>query len=375
MSTADFLHLRLIGARFDDHSIPLALIRDIAVLEEMIVEVAKHRFLADHPERRRTPRGFTKNIDLRLAAIGSGSAVLDIRLAHESRELFAPTNQRYVEQARDAVMETVRAAEQDRVEGRDLPDATLSYFDRLGRSLKGNEAVEFIHPDRKDTATLTQEVRRRLVLASPKVNEYTEDISIRGLISEMDQHDNTFKTQLSNGRIVSAPIPIQHFDTTLEAFRAYRSRRRVLLQGIGRFSRSGHLLGFDSIEHVSTLDALDIGVQIDDLRLLKDGWLDGDGDAPSPDGLSWLLDVFERRYPDDAPLPYLYPTETGGVQVEWSLGTREASLEVDVDSHSAVWHVLDLQSKESEERTLSCDSDDDWMWLLRQIGSVDRGRN
>ena len=372
MTTADFLHLRLIGARFDDHTIPLALIKDIAVLEEMIVEVAKHRFLSDHPERRRTPRGFTKNIDLRLAAMRSGSAVLDIGLALGSLELYEPINQRYFERARDAVMETVMAAGQGgHVDGHGLPDVTLSYFDRLGRSLKENEAVEFIHPDRKKAATLTPEVRRRLVLASPKVNEYTEGVSIRGLIPEMDQHDNTFKMELANGRIISAPTPVQHFDTTLEAFRGYRSRRRVLLQGIGRFSRSGHLLGFDSIEHVSILDALDIGVQIDDLRLLKNGWLDGDGKAPSPDGLSWLLEVFEKNYPDGAPLPYLYPTVAGGVQVEWPLGSWEAELEVNLVTHSALWHVLDLQSNESQERTLNCDSDRDWKWLIGQLGKVD----
>ena len=371
MKTVDFLHLRLIGERFDDHSIPLALIKDIAVLEEMIVEVAKHRYLSDHPERRRTPRGFTKNIALRLAAISSGSAVLDVRLALESSELYEPTNQRYFERARDAVMETVSAAEQDRpIDGHRIPDSTLSYFDRLGRSLKENEAVELIHPTRKKAATLTREVRRRLVLSSPKIDEYTESVSVRGLISEMDQHGNTFKTQLSDGRIIAAPIPVQHFDTTLEAFKSYRSGKRVLLQGIGRFSRAGHLQGFDSIEHASILDGLDIGVQIDDLRLLKDGWLNGEGKAPSPDGLRWLLDLFDRQYPDDAPLPYLYPTVAGGVQAEWPLGSREAELDVNLDTHSALWHVLDLKSDEVQERTLNCDSVDDWTWLLRQL-SVD----
>ena len=114
---------------------------------------------------------------------------------------------------------------------------------------------------------------------------------------------------------------------------------------------------------------LAIGRQIDELKLLEEGWLDGEGRAPSPEGLSWLLDVFDRRYPADAPLPYLYPTVTGGVQAEWPLGSREASLEVDVDSHSAEWHVLDLQSNEAQERTLNCDSDEDWKWLIGQISA------
>ncbi len=372
MKTGDFLHLRLTGGRFDDHTIPLALIKNIAVLEEIIVDMAKYGFLSDHPGRRRTPRGFTKNIDLRLAAVSSGSAVLDIRLTLDSMAFNEPINQRYVERARDAIMEAVTATEQGRrFEGNGLPDAILSHFGRLCRGLGEDEAVAFIHPDREKRATLTPDVRRRLVLSSSKKDGYTERTSIRGTISAVDQNDNTFKTQLSSGRTIAAPIPRQHLEITLEALTGYSSGARVLLRGIGRFSGASQLVGFDSIEHVSILDPLDIGVQIDDLRLLNDGWLDGDGRAPSPEGLSWLLDVFEKFYPDGAPLPYLYPTVAGGVQAEWPLGSREAELEVDLVTHSALWHVLDLHSNESQERTLNCDSDSDWMWLVGQLGKVD----
>ena len=81
-----------LGKRYDDHSIPLEFLRDVAVLEEMVVEVAKSKFLADHPNRQRSPRGFTRNIHLMLAAIDPGSATLDIRLAPGTTDL-APDSQ------------------------------------------------------------------------------------------------------------------------------------------------------------------------------------------------------------------------------------------------------------------------------------------
>lgn len=341
MTNDTFLHLRLIGARFDHHSIPLTFFKDLAVLEEMIVEVAKHRFRYDHPERQRTPRGFTRNIDLRLATIESGSAVLDIRLVGES-ELFPPTNRQYFEHARDDIVGTVRAAQNGhRIDTYGTSDIMLSYFDGFGRSLKDNEAVEFISPNRK-TAKLTQDVRRRLVRSSLRIVELTESISIRCLVPEMDQREMTFKVQTSDGRRISAPIPVQHLDTVLDGFNGYSSDTRMLLQGIGRFSRTGRLLGFVSIEHVNILDILDVGVQIDELRLVEDGWLEGRGTAPSEAGLDWLLEVFDRHFPDDTPLPHLYPTETGGVQAEWSLGTQEVTLELDLETHKGEWHVLDM---------------------------------
>ena len=39
MNPQSFLRLRLVCARFEGHSVPLAFLKDIAVLEEMIVEV------------------------------------------------------------------------------------------------------------------------------------------------------------------------------------------------------------------------------------------------------------------------------------------------------------------------------------------------
>ena len=38
----------------------------------------------------------------------------------------------------------------------------------------------------------------------------------------------------------------------------------------------------------------DISSQIDDLRLLKDGWLEGQGKGPSQEGLDWL--AVNRRH-------------------------------------------------------------------------------
>ena len=374
MNPQSFLRLRLVGARFEEHSVPLAFLKDIAVLEEMIVEVAKSEFLADHPGRQRTPRGFTKDIHLTLTTIESGSAVLEIQLSIALPELFPATNQRYFERARNGIMDSIQAAtDGSPIDERGLSERMLSYFDRFGRSLQEDEAMEFTCPDGERPATLTRDARRRLVLASPKVNELTEGVSIRGTIPEMNQHDMTFEVQLAAGRRIPARIPTQHFDTILQAFNGYKAGMRVLFQGIGRISRTDQLLGFASIEHLGIIDNLDIGAQIDDLRLVEDGWLEGGGRAPAGMGLDWLLDVFDQHYPDEAPLPHLYPTETGGVQAEWSLGSREVTLEVDLETHDGEWHVLDLQSGDTQERVLDCGSDEDWKWLVEQITALNQG--
>ena len=47
---------------------------------------------------------------------------------------------------------------------------------------------------------------------------------------------------------------------------------------------------------------------------------------------------------------------------------------MNLETHDGSWHVLDLQSHEIQERTLDCDSDDDWEWLIGQIKCYESSR-
>lgn len=367
MTTEPFLRPRLTGTRFQGCAIPLEFLKDLAVLEEMIVEVAKSEFLKDHPGRKRSPRGFTEGIALKLTGLEDGSTIPVISLMVAAAGLFPPDNQAYFERARDAVVNAIGAAEHNQSITDHLPEKSLSYFDRIGRSLREGEAMEFTTPARTTPARLTKETRRKLVLASSKVQELTEDTSIRGTVPEADQEKLTFEVQLLDGRRVPAPIAAQHMDTIIEAFNGYKSGSRVSLQGIGRFNRKERLLSFDSIEHVSMLDPLDIPARLDELRSLEDGWLEGQGIAPSDAELNWLSEAFGRHFPDDLPLPHLYPTAEGGIRAEWSIEQNEITLDIDIGKHTGHWHGLDMDSDAEESKSLTLDDADDWKWLVSRI--------
>ena len=121
------------------------------------------------------------------------------------------------------------------------------------------------------------------------------------------------------------------------------------------------------------MDPLNFGAQFGDLSLLRDGWLDGEGIEPPADGLEWLRDGFECNYPVKLPLPHLYPTETGGVQAEWSFGPNEVTFEVDLETQLGEWHVLNTVSDDVCERTLNCDDAADWRWLVGRIKGMAAG--
>ena len=106
---------------------------------------------------------------------------------------------------------------------------------------------------------------------------------------------------------------------------------------------------------------LDVARQVDSLLALDDGWLDGDGRAPGRPGLRWLLGAFGDHFPEDAPVPYLYPTPEGGVQAEWTLGEAEVSLEIALGRRRGIFAVD--RDDESEERELDLGTPEAWNWL------------
>ena len=127
-------------------------------------------------------------------------------------------------------------------------------------------------------------------------------------------------------------------------------------------------------------DPLDIDRRLDELRELEDGWADGMqvasdwgsgyGKAPSEEGLDWLSAQFAARYDEELPKPRLYPMPEGGVQAEWRIGQNDASLEIDLEKHSAEWHCLNFATDEVCERILDLDTPSAWEWLAKEVRSL-----
>src|SRR5690606_19041321 len=155
----------------------------------------------------------------------------------------------------------------------------------------------------------------------------------------------------------------------------YRDGLRVALEGVGRYERNPKRLKvIESVERVSFLDELDVSARIDELRLLKDGWLDGMGRAPSPAGLDWLAASFQRGFYGDLALRYVYPTEDGGVRLEWELGSLDRSVDVDLESKSGALHSLDRETDEERTQVLDLDGEG-WATLRAVVGGAETERN
>ena len=373
----EFLRPRLIGPRFEDGKIPLEMLSDLSVLREMVIEVAKWQYLKDNPNRTRSPKRFADSIALTLSSVEKGSVipVIDVEF-HTTRVLGAPelpgmpgSFDRYFEEARDAIIDAIAEAEGDGSTPSGLPDKCFEYFDRIGRWLSEDESVEFVSPVSPKQARLTKESRRRLVLAS-QIEELTEEVRLRGSIPEADQDRMSFELLLQEGRKIPATMDERDLDVVLEVFNDYNNSRKALISGIGKYNRQGRLTKLASIVNIVILDPLDVPSRLEELRNLSNGWLDGEGIAPPAKFLDWLSQRFELIYPDELPLPHMYPTPEGGIQAEWSLPDCEASLEINPNNKVGEWHVLDRDTDEDALASLDLGDDKGWMELIDRIRSL-----
>lgn len=78
-------------------------------------------------------------------------------------------------------------------------------------------------------------------------------------------------------------------------------------------------------------------LRLDELRRLNAGWLDGEGISVDPVALAELGELFELYYPADLPLPYVFPTVSGGLQLEWRLAESWVDVEIDLSSLIGDW--------------------------------------
>lgn len=114
----------------------------------------------------------------------------------------------------------------------------------------------------------------------------------------------------------------------------------------------------------------DLWVRLDQLMLLKDGWLEGRGSVPTSSVVNWLRNKLAQHYPEDLPLPFIYPALEGGIRLEWSLQPHEITVDIDPGAGIGGFHSLNLASDEEHEESLDLDKLAGWDFLSKKIRQI-----
>lgn len=367
----DIFAPRFKGERFASHRMPLELLEDFKVLQEMTVEMAKQIYLEENQSRQRVPKDFGKGINFELESLDEGSTIPKIVMTFMLSGMFPAHNVEYFEKASERIKDTIQEAAVDGNILEYAPKSVLHYFNRFGKKLKDDESIEFRPEDSHYKAVFTKNTRRRLVSASTSTGEYSEDISIRGVLVEMDKINNTFQIITSLGKKISGSFDNEIKDQFLEAFSALEGQQKIILKGTGGFSTNDKLKNIIGVESLAILDKNDLGYRLDELSLLKDGWFNGEGKSLNPEKLKWFSENYENIIALEDIETLAFPTPEGFLQLEWSYENIEASFLIDLQNQSGEFSSISINSSDDEvDFSVDLTQNEGWMQLKTELENL-----
>lgn len=330
---APFSTLRLRGGRYERPGLPLEALPELARYERLVVDVARGLWKQEHPDRQRAPRGFAGRLQLRLTRIEGGSVipVLERGIAETEPDPLMEQVSGIFEDARDLLEETFFAITQGLDIPARLPPQAIAGLTRFGSSLRENERVEFRYTT--TPIVYSQGVRRRL-LARTAVERFEVEAAVAGRITALNLEKQTFVLTSLHGRAIEGSYEDEgmrlDFREVLDS-----AAEAPVVRLDGRLT----VTAAEEVEKVSDVTSVELFAAPDAawaprlLRLahMRDGWLDGDGHAPSYIALDAARDVLMRLEERGLALPGVFPMEDGGVQLEWASGEGVISLEVSPD--------------------------------------------
>lgn len=361
----EFIQPRFDGLRFQEHTLPVEVARDLAAYEVLVVELAKHLYLQEHADRQRVPKGFASEFHLHLERIDDGSARPMLSVVVAGALGLTGGTASYFERARDLISECIAAPDGQLPVG--FPRDLLVHFNQIGRSLRSDEALELprqgIGP-----AVLTPERRKRLVLAADKV--YQREVELTGSIGEADWEKSTFRLRLLNGNQTVVSMP-ESFHAKAREFGG-RPRHLVSLKGIATFDSWDALQKVIDIESLEIQRNYELAKRFDEISELADGWLDGGGLAPDRDRLAVVAEKLAAHFPEDVPLPAVVATPDGNVLLEWRM-SGHPSVDILMPGLVAEFHAFAPEGGDID-RDFVLANDEVWEQFFTFLGEQLRGR-
>lgn len=314
-----FLRVTFRGGRFDQHTVPVDVLAELATLQQAILALATKEFKRRNPTRRRRPAGFTRSARLYLSATEHNC--LTAVVTRDAAPLLPNIDPVLVD-----VFAVARQQLFDVIERGPRPDddqAMLKVVKRLGERLDAEESIELRVTTSDPPARVDLGSRERVARALQEpVEQVTE---LEGEVDRIDDSREQFALKLRNGRVVTVALDRAARGEVAEAF-SQRPAVRLRVRGRVQWSEPPRVLDSAEIEvfdHERKGDVDKLWARIAFLGELPEGWHGGEGVAPSPDALTRARDVLARllvEYPA-IPRPKTFPTPEGGVQAEWTCGS------------------------------------------------------
>ncbi|MGA5493116.1 hypothetical protein ACPCSP_01945 [Streptomyces cinereoruber] len=341
---------RLRGGRYEEPGLPVAFLAEFARYERLVVDVARGLWKQRHTARQRVPGGFASSFSLRLSDIRTGSVIPVLeRQVVEPDALFEDGDAGIFDEARLVIEEALRSIQADKGIPATFPVSALKEFSSFGRSLGEEEYIEF-ESGSPDCVIYSQSVRR-LIQEKARLERFEIEMLLAGQIVALSADKRTFEFRLTRGdKVVLGRFSS---DDVIAELRQYLDLSTmaptVSINAVAIQSMNDEIIEIQDVLSIEPSLPPAWSDRLAELDGLEAGWLDGHGRSVSRKLLraveTILLDFLDAqvRY------PYIYPTEDGGVQLEWPYSRGEVTVTITPDEKVEAYSFSKEDDRESDK--------------------------
>ncbi|MGW0712834.1 hypothetical protein ACWD4G_44075 [Streptomyces sp. NPDC002643] len=323
---------RLQGGRYEQPGLPVEVLAEFARYERLVVDVARGLYKKRHASRQRVPRGFASSFSLRLSDIRRGSVIPVLeRTAVDADALFDDRDAGIFEEARMVIQDALRSIQDGSGIPRTFPPHALREFSRFGRSLRDDELIEF--DSGTSSAVIYSQPVRRQIQEQARLERFEIETLVSGQVVGVSADKGIFEFRLTRGDKV---VPGRFSSDDIVAdLKQYLDRSTmaptVAINAVAIQSMNEEIIEIQDVLSIEPVLPPEWSERLAELHDLEAGWLDGVGKQVSRKVLREVESLLLEFLDEQVQRPFIYPTEEGGVQLEWPYSTGEVTLSITPD--------------------------------------------
>lgn len=358
---SDFLFLKFEGKRFDGHMLPVELLSDFQVYKETLLSLAEMLYKQKN-NGGRLPKGFKARFQLRLNVLEDGSTIAPLCREYDESYVEEDAQNDEFEEARDVLNKVIQNFSTASPQTLPYPEILGPFFDKFGSHLAADDKVKIAKKNEFDTPgaviiNFDSLVRRSVLLSLKK--PYKAFFDIRGKIDSIVLSKERFSVILEASKSeLSGKYPLAFEDALRDAHRL-NEKYHVRIMGIGLYSADGILSSLDKIQHMRLFDEEgkviskpDSEKRLDDIQSLEKGWYDGHGDKFDNSKVNLVRSII-LELSKEIPAPFIYPSASNEIILEWSIGSWELSAEFVFDENNVLISAINVQTNEEKNKDYS----------------------
>jgi hypothetical protein len=345
------------GGRFDDHTIPVDVLPQFQVYQNLIRDLGIHLYYA-RTKSAGLPPGFKEAFQLKLKQVEGDCAVPVLALPEaEGVGDIIDTVQMlsYYDDARDLVASAIESLSSRAPLPAEFPEGMLPSLLKLGRYLEDDETLELRGPSRAQGPVYT--AMTRLLLEERLARRSYKRVSgLSGSVVGFDWESSWFRLRTMDGHYVDGKHTASTGRTLMRAC-AQKDFIRVTLLGVVTFTPEHipeKIRDLRDARAWSGSDEASVGQVESRIRELE-AWWDSTvpGRAVMADELSWLQGLLIRLMVERfVPRPRLYLRPDGQIEAEWTFGDWELSATFNLATKHAYMHAGQVETLEDADATL-----------------------